>query len=186
MKRFVFPLLLSGAFPMFIASCNDTDNAKAADAAKNGAEEAASVVDPVVTVVKYEQLMARLQQKNDTLYVVNFWATWCGPCVRELPHFVTINDKYKNGPFKFIMVSLDEGANLKEGVIPFLKKKNIQAEHYLLDDNGRMNEWIPKFDKSWTGAIPVTILYKQGEKKAFHEGSMDEAALDNLIKPHLQ
>lgn len=186
MKKIILPVFLAALCPVFLA-CNDTDNSKAAEQAeKNAAAETAAAVDPEVKVVKYEQLMERLQQKNDTLYVVNFWATWCGPCVRELPHFMTINNKYKNGAFKLIMVSLDESANLKEGVIPFLKKKNIQAEHFLLDDSGRMNEWIPKFDASWTGAIPVTILYKQGEKKAFHEGSMDEAALDNLVKPYIQ
>ncbi|RYD97440.1 MAG: TlpA family protein disulfide reductase [Sphingobacteriales bacterium] len=141
--------------------------------------------EPQVTVVKYEDLLQVLNQQNDTLTVVNFWATWCAPCVKELPHFVATAQEMKDKPVKLLLVSLDTRSSLESGVIPFIKDKNFVARHYLLDDNGRMNEWIPEIDAGWDGAIPATVLYKNGKKLRFDQGQLSESELKANIQSHL-
>ncbi|MBB6371378.1 TlpA family protein disulfide reductase [Chryseobacterium shigense] len=139
-----------------------------------------------VASVKYEELEKRIQKENDKLLVVNFWATTCAPCVKELPHFMEVNNKYKDNPkFKMILVSLDRLVD-KERVIKFIKNKNLTAEVILLDDIKRMNTWIPKFEKNWDGNIPVTIFYKNGEKVHFNDGEMSKEDLEKTITEHLK
>ncbi|AZA52804.1 TlpA family protein disulfide reductase [Chryseobacterium sp. G0201] len=139
-----------------------------------------------VPSVKYEELEKRIQQEKDKLLVVNFWSTTCAPCVKELPHFMEMNNKYANDlKFKMILVSLDRLVD-KERVIKFIKNKNLTAEVILLDDIKRMNTWIPKFEKDWDGNIPVTIFYKNGEKVHFNDGEMSKEELENTITKNLQ
>ncbi|GAA5091285.1 TlpA disulfide reductase family protein [Chryseobacterium ginsengisoli] len=138
-----------------------------------------------IETVKYEDLEKRIQKENDKLLVVNFWATTCAPCVKELPHFMEINEKYKDNPqFKMILVSLDRLVD-KERVLKFIKNKNIRAEVILLDDIKRMNTWIPRFEKNWDGNIPVTIFYKNGEKVHFNDGEMSKEELEQTITKNL-
>ncbi|MCC3214115.1 TlpA family protein disulfide reductase [Chryseobacterium sp. X308] len=138
-----------------------------------------------VSVVKYEDLEKRIQQEHDKLLVVNFWSTTCGPCVKELPHFMEVNTKYAgNQMYKMILVSLDRSAD-KERVIKFIKNKNLTAEVLLLDDIKRMNTWIPRFEKDWDGNIPVTLFYKNGSKIYFNDGEMSKEDLEKTIKENL-
>jgi len=139
-----------------------------------------------VSSLKYEDLEKRIQKENDKILVVNFWATTCAPCVKELPHFMEINNKYKDNPkFKMILVSLDRQID-KERVVKFIKNKHLTAEVVVLDDNKRMNTWIPRFEKNWDGNIPVTIFYKNGEKVYFNDGEMNKEDLEKTINDNLQ
>ncbi|HCN49613.1 MAG TPA: TlpA family protein disulfide reductase [Chryseobacterium sp.] len=138
------------------------------------------------SVVKYEDLEQRIQQEQDKLLVVNFWSTTCAPCVKELPHFMEVNNKYVNNPkFKMILVSLDRLAD-QERVSKFIKNKNLTAEVVLLDDIKRMNTWIPKFEKDWDGNIPVTLFYKNGTKFHFNDGEISKEDLEKTINENLQ
>ncbi|HCA08800.1 TlpA disulfide reductase family protein [Chryseobacterium sp.] len=139
-----------------------------------------------VPSMRYEDLEKRIQKENDKLLVVNFWATTCAPCVKELPDFMEINHKLKDNPkFKMILVSLDRLVD-KERVIKFIKNKNLTAEVILLDDIKRMNTWIPRFEKNWDGNIPVTIFYKNGQKIHFNDGEMSKEDLEKTINDNLQ
>lgn len=137
-------------------------------------------------VMKYEDLETRIQQENDKLLVVNFWSTTCAPCVKELPHFMEVNNKNSGNPkFKMILVSLDRLAD-KQRVMKFMKNKNLTAEVILLDDIKRMNTWIPRFEKNWDGNIPVTLFYKNGEKVYFNDGEMSREELEKTVNDNLQ
>jgi len=103
---------------------------------------------------------------NDSTYVINFWATWCGPCIKELPYFEELNAMYNDEAFKQILVSLDDPKKLESKVIPFLTKNNIQSEVVLLAD-GKANNWIDKIDPSWSGAIPITLILRGSERKFY-------------------
>ncbi|BAP29511.1 thioredoxin domain-containing protein [Chryseobacterium sp. StRB126] len=139
-----------------------------------------------VPVLKYEDLEEKIQLEKDKFLVVNFWATICAPCVKELPHFIEISNQYAdNSKFKMILVSLDRLMD-KEKVLKFIKNKNLTAEVVLLDDIKRMNTWIPRFDKEWDGNIPVTIFYKNGEKVHFNDGEMSKEDLEKTITENLQ
>jgi len=104
---------------------------------------------------------------TDSTYVINFWATWCGPCVKELPYFEQLAAKYEGKPFKQILVTLDSKRQVESRVVPFLKEKGIKSEVVLLADT-KPNRWIDRVDPSWSGAIPITVIYKRG-KREFYE-----------------
>lgn len=107
-------------------------------------------------VYKLNDLLNRIKNK-DTTYVVNFWATWCKPCVQELPAFDSLLTIIKNTPTKIILVSLDFKEDIETKVNPFLAKKNINCQVVLLDEiNG--NDYINKISEKWSGAIPATLI----------------------------
>lgn len=125
----------------------------------------------VSRVYKIDELIARINNP-DTTYVINFWATWCKPCVAELPSFDSLS---KLSNVKILLVSLDFKEDLEKKVNPFLKSHNIKMECVLLDEiNG--NDFINKVDKTWTGAIPATLI-KNKEHKVFIEKKMHLAQL---------
>src|SRR5690554_1802266 len=86
----------------------------------------------VLKSVNFEELTSVFLRNNDTLYVINFWATWCKPCVEELPDFMHIQAKYEfTNPFKLILVSLDRPSAFESTLVPFLKNHGITADVYL-------------------------------------------------------
>ena len=124
-----------------------------------------------VQEIKIDQLLERVNTSSDTVYVVNFWATWCHPCVEELPIFASDELHQLKQSVKVLLVSLDFKSLKEKQLIPFVKKKAIKQEVLLVDERNP-NEWINKIDSSWTGAIPATIVYNGGNK-VFHEGELD-------------
>ena len=131
-----------------------------------------------VPVFDFSQYQKRIQQKNDTLYVVNFWATWCKPCVTELPFFEKAAQTFSQQPVKIILVSQDAKTRALQ-VNEFLKKNNYSSESFILSA-GNPNVWIDKIDPKWSGTIPMTLFYKTGTKVYFHEG--DYESFDELEK----
>jgi thiol-disulfide isomerase/thioredoxin len=132
-----------------------------------------------IASLSFLELEPIFQKQNDTTYVINFWATWCKPCVKELPYFEAVNAMASEEKIKIILVSLDFPENLESHVMPFIKENNIKSEVILLaDDNA--NEWIPKVDTTWSGAIPATVIYK-ADKRVFIEGSMTQAQIESSI-----
>lgn len=145
-----------------------------------------SIQNHTVKIVKYSDLETTIKKNDNKLYVINFWATWCRPCVEELPGFMEVNKMYRNNPgFKMILVSLDMAKEAETKVRPFILKNKIDAEVYLLDDNKRMNEWIPAINKNWSGAIPATVFYKNGKQLEFIENKMHKNELVQIISKHL-
>ncbi len=129
--------------------------------------------------LNFKELEPLLNKKNDTLYVVNFWATWCKPCIKELPAFEKINSDYKLQKVKVLLVSLDFPEQLEKQVIPFIEKRQIKSKVILLDDP-YANTWIPKVSPKWSGAIPATLIYNKTERK-FYERSFAFEELETEI-----
>ena len=131
-----------------------------------------------VAVIDLDQLDARLEKGADTTFIVNFWATWCGPCVKELPFFETLGANNSEKKFKVLLVTLDFVENLESKVLPFIERKQIRSEVLLLDESNP-NKWIPRVSDKWSGAIPATIFVnKQKKTRHFHEGSFEEGELE--------
>lgn len=105
---------------------------------------------------------------KDTLQILNFWATWCKPCIKELPAFEAVTTNLKHLPIKVVLVSLDFPEKLESAVIPFLQKNEIKSEVILLDDPDA-NNWIPKVSENWSGAIPATLMVYKKEKYFFEK-----------------
>ena len=138
-------------------------------------------------VIKFEEYEHLINKKDNVLYVVNFWASWCGPCVRELPDFMEVNDELAGrSDFKMILISLDNKSDLLEEVLPFLKEHNITTDVYLLDDTKRMNFWMPRVDRSWTGSIPATVFYKNRKKLHFFEQQLHKEELLSTINQYIK
>jgi thiol-disulfide isomerase/thioredoxin len=135
-----------------------------------------------VPSVKIDDLNTRMKSGNDTVYVVNFWATWCAPCVAELPYFEQIDSAYAGKPVKVILVSTDFKKDYKARVVPFVERKKLHSEVNFLDEIYD-NEWIPKVDSSWQGNIPATkIYYSKTGKSFFIPRETSYAELDSLIR----
>lgn len=121
----------------------------------------------VVSIFDFIQYENRVQQKNDTLYVVNFWATWCKPCVGELPFFENAAQSFSKQAVKILLVSQDAKSKAVQ-VNDFLQKNLYTSEAFILSA-GNPNVWIDKIDTTWSGLIPMTAFYKNGKKIYFHE-----------------
>jgi thiol-disulfide isomerase/thioredoxin len=140
--------------------------------------------DAQVPVYDYEGLQPLLQKQNDTTYVVNFWATWCKPCVAELPAFEEIHAKYQSQKVKVLLVSLDFMKNYHSRLLPFIAEKKIQSQVVLLNDP-RSNEWIDKVSPQWSGAIPATLIYRN-DHRIFYERSFTADELDAELRKFIK
>jgi thiol-disulfide isomerase/thioredoxin len=149
------------------------------------------VVSPLVVaqtelkreIIKFDQFEKLIDRQDDVLYVINFWATWCGPCVKELPDFMAVNEAMKDRKdFKMILISLDEKDNWQSEVLPFAEKNKLNVDLYLLDELRRMNYWIPRVDKKWKGSIPATVFYRNGRKLHFVEKPLHKEELETILK----
>ncbi len=163
-------------------SCNSSQKAqKEADLAINRQpERIVAQGDIQVGFYQYDAFKAFLEAENDTTYIVNFWATWCGPCVKELPHFEALYQKYKDQKVRLILVSLDFEKQLETKLLPFLAKEKLTGEVLVLSQK-KMNETIDKIDASWTGSLPATIIYNK-KRRAFFEQSFDFEELETELK----
>ncbi len=133
-----------------------------------------------LTVLDFNGLKPYLNKNDGKTYVVNFWATWCAPCVKELPHFESLNKNLNKNGVEVLLVSLDFPHQYDSKLKPFIKKNNIKSEVLVLDDPD-MNSWIPKVDKNWSGSIPATIIYN-GKDRKFFERSFTYDELKNEVE----
>lgn len=135
-----------------------------------------------VNVVKFDWLQDLREKQNDTIYVINFWATWCKPCVGELPLFDTVQiTKYKK-PVKVFLLSLDYIKTIDNKLKPFLQKHKTVCDVLLLNETN-YNEWIDKVNTSWSGAIPATLILSPSTKtEKFFEGEVSFKIINQLIK----
>lgn len=140
-----------------------------------------------VSVYKIDNLLKRIHNNSDTTYIVNFWATWCKPCVAELPDFNKIDSVYKTQKIKVLLVSLDFKEDIKLKLKPFILKHKFKAEINVLDElNG--NNFINKVFETWSGAIPATLITKNNkqisefyEKKLSYDFIVERLQTNKLI-----
>ncbi|MEN8228358.1 MAG: TlpA disulfide reductase family protein [Bacteroidota bacterium] len=115
------------------------------------------------------------KKSNDTTYVVNFWATWCSPCVREIGYFEELHRNPVHSKLKVVLINLDFPNQVEKRVIPFLKEKEISAPVLVMTDLN-YNGWIDQVDSSWSGAIPATLIYNV-ERRLFLEKELTREEL---------
>ncbi len=135
-------------------------------------------------IYDYDGLKPLINKEDDNVHVVNFWATWCAPCVKELPYFEAINEKYKAEGVEVLLVSLDFPKNYDTKLTPFIEKHKLQSKVVAFDDTDQ-NRWIPAINKDWSGAIPATIIYND-DKRQFYEKSFTQEELETELKQFLK
>lgn len=140
-----------------------------------------SEVPKVPKVIKWDGLEAVINKKSEKLQVINFWATWCAPCIKELPYFEAVN-KTESAKIDVTLVSLDFADEFEKRVLPFIEKRDLQSQVLLLDEID-YNSWIDKVDPSWSGAIPATLIINPSNgKRKFLEKELNEGELNSLIE----
>ena len=132
-----------------------------------------------VKLLTLDELDKRIAAGKDTTYVVNFWATWCAPCVAELPNFEKLRVANLKKPVKVILISVDFKSKLQKDVIPFVVKNQLKAEVFLLNETDQQ-KYIERVDPKWTGAIPATLFVKQKIRR-FYEQEFTEKQLKNTL-----
>ena len=129
-----------------------------------------------------EQLQARINRAGDTTLLLNFWATWCKPCVEELPCFDELLEYYGAQNVQIVLVSLDFKSQLEKKFIPFLNSQQLKSEVALMADQD-LNAWIPMIHDEWDGAIPATLLLK-GKNRRFNLGKFENLEeLETFVRP---
>ncbi len=120
--------------------------------------------------------------KNETgkLLLVNLWATWCGPCVAEIPDLVEMNRMYRPREFEFVTISLDD-VSQKDQALKFLTKEHASGKNYLygLEDRDKLAEAL---DAKWQGPVPYTMLITPGGEVVYrHEGAIEPLEVKQAI-----
>jgi thiol-disulfide isomerase/thioredoxin len=132
--------------------------------------------------VKMDALNFRVNNGSDTTYVINFWATWCAPCIQELHYFTELDSIRKNEKVKVILVSMDFKKDIGTKLVPFIAKRKIKTEVLVMDELYD-NEWMPKVDSAWQGNIPATLILNTSAKyRRFLPRETTLAELDSLTR----
>ncbi len=137
-----------------------------------------------IPVIDFDSFRPIIEQRNDTVYMVNFWATWCTPCVEEMPDLLRFAKDMRDSKFRLILVSLDNPDHMESRVKPFIKRFEIEERVILLDDPDA-NRWIPIVSGEWSGAIPATIFFSDNFRH-FHGKKIDYEGIKEIVVPHLK
>ncbi len=121
-----------------------------------------------IPVYDFPGLEPMLHLRDETIYIVNFWATWCAPCVKEMPYFEQITSEYSQDEVQVILVNLDMPKMWESHLVPFVVERNLRSQVVVLDDP-KQNNWIPKVDEGWSGAIPATLIYNKNKRMFYEE-----------------
>ena len=173
--KFYYVLLI-----FFLVSCkNDVKSSETTEIETNQTI-ALSQGDTALEIYDFEGLKPFLRENDDKIHIVNFWATWCAPCVKELPYFEELQANYAKRGVEVLLVSLDFPKQYETKLKPFLKERNLKSKVIVLNDVDS-NTWIPLVDEEWSGAIPATLIYK-GDNRKFYEGSFTYEELETELE----
>ncbi|MGC6430008.1 MAG: TlpA family protein disulfide reductase [Jejuia sp.] len=160
-------------------SCKEKVSEKTANVSIGNEEIALAQSEVSLEVYDFDGFQKFLNFQDDKVHVINFWATWCGPCVKELPYFEKLNTEYKDD-VEVVLVSLDFPHVYDSKLKPFIKKKGLQSKVIALNAPNE-NEWINAIDPSWSGSIPATIIFNK-DKSKFYEKSFTFEELEKEVK----
>lgn len=123
-----------------------------------------------------EELVSR---NSDTTYVVNFWATWCSPCVAEIEYFEELHKSSADRKLHVILINLDFPNQVERRLKPFIRERELTAP-ILNMQNLDYDSWIPLIDSSWSGQIPATLIFRKG-KREFYTTEFSRAELFEIV-----
>jgi thiol-disulfide isomerase/thioredoxin len=134
-----------------------------------------------IKTIGNQDLSQLLASKNDTIYVINFWATWCKPCIEELPAFENIYQEFKTQKVKVILVSNDFKKQVEPKLKPFVKEKKISSEVWWMSETDP-NVWVNLVEPMWEGSLPATLIFRgSDQKRFFQEGQLTEQTIKTII-----
>ena len=168
-----------------MVSCKNEPKAEITSSDMEGVIKSSETVASIdLEVYDYKGLSPLLTTSSEKIYIVNFWATWCAPCVKELPYFEQMNSNYSDKNVEVILVSLDFPKKYDSSLKPFIKINELKSKVIALNDpNG--NSWIPKISEDWSGSIPATLIFNKNKRK-FYEKSFSYDELETEVKQFLK
>lgn len=128
----------------------------------------------------FSEIESEIKHYDGEFLIVNYWATWCRPCVEELPDFEKINDEFGTKGTAVWLINLDFSSAIDKKVKPFIQKHNLKSKLFHIK-NTDPNEWINKVDESWGGNIPVTVIYHKGQKIHFWARSTNYEEMHSVL-----
>jgi thiol-disulfide isomerase/thioredoxin len=137
-----------------------------------------------IKVISFDELYKTIDLSSNDTYVINFWATWCSPCVKELPYFEFVNDTYTDKNVKVLLVSLDFPSQVESKLKPYIFTKKLKSKVVLLDDPN-LNKWVPQVSAKWDGGIPATLIVNKSNYN-FYPNPFDQVSLVNEINKVLE
>jgi thiol-disulfide isomerase/thioredoxin len=131
------------------------------------------------------ELRAALDARKERVVLVNFWATWCRPCLKEMPGLLSLEKKYAGRGFEFLAVSLDDPADRETVVRPFLAKSFPQLRT-LIRRSPDMDSMVSVLDPAWNEVLPTSyVLDGSGQVRARLQGGKPVAEFEAAILPLL-
>lgn len=138
-----------------------------------------------IPFIKAAQLSAWRSGASDTVYVLNFWATWCAPCVAELPHFEKLTAEYAQKPVRVVLISTDFRRDVDRRLKPFVERQALKSQVVFLDEK-TPNDWIDLIAPEWSGAIPATLVVRPKAKfERFFERQLRYEDLEKAVQEAL-
>lgn len=130
--------------------------------------------------IKLNDLQQLINAPSDRIQVINFWATWCAPCVKEIPLLEALHMENKEVDVTLVSMDYDLDPN-PDKVNRFITRKKLQSKVVILAETDP-NSWIDKIDKDWQGALPTTLVVntKTGKRKLIQK-ELQEGELEKLI-----
>jgi thiol-disulfide isomerase/thioredoxin len=185
----IFALLLT-TLALSTASCQSSNSGPATPPNASPAPISATDTDkqgkalPFLVFDNYQAIDPIFHYQNDTTYIINFWATWCKPCMEEMPYFEKLHTDLQGKKAKIILVSLDFKKEIKTKLLNFVEKRALQPQVIALTDL-HYDEWIDKVDPSWSGSIPATIIYNARNRKFVEQQFSSYEELQALVNAFL-
>lgn len=135
-----------------------------------------------IEVISFDKLEELLNKEVDKVRIINFWATFCAPCIKEMPQFEEARTKFLDSGVEIYLVSVDFVEDIRK-VKKFVSKKGIKNTVLLLDEIDH-NSWIDKVDNRWSGAIPTT-LFIDNKEQVIIERQLEKGELNEIVKRYI-
>ncbi len=145
-----------------------------------GSSDDVLTADELLIEANARTILTAIEDNPADFKVVNFWATWCGPCVKEFPDLMAVDSLMADRGVDVIFVSADFPEE-RPAILEFLQRQGVRERTYLKDEAD--DPFISSFSDDWTGSLPATLVYNaEDEVIAFWEGSTTREALIEMLE----
>lgn len=172
MTRFLLPAAVLLAFGGCVSDKAATPEADApTDALLSGA--------PLIEIENATELVDHLIEEDNEITVLNFWATWCGPCRIEFPDLIAYDDAMEDENVEVRFVSVDD-AEMMPQVFEFLNEQELDERSYVAPDKMML---AAEFGPNYGVSLPTTLILDSGGivRAAWTEGMIEPDVLDSLV-----
>jgi len=159
----------------FFSGCSEENG-------KINSDVQSSYENRTIPVVDEVWLQNKINNRNGKILFINFWATWCVPCVEEFPDLVKIYNEYKDSDFEFLSVSVDLPSEIETKVKPFLKEQSAEFQVVVAEEK-RSDKIINLINPEWNGAVPLTVIYDaEGNRQEYIPETKEYESFRNSIE----